>query len=138
MRIFIDTSAFLALEFKTDRHHLVARQFFTHLKSQRALFYTNNYVLAETYTRFIYDLHLKAAQKFQEYILQLATLNQLIIIEVTSEDSEQVWAGLERYSDHKLSFTDGTVVASFKKYHLDQIFTFDKHFKEINLPTNLG
>lgn len=136
MRTFVDTGAFLALEIENDQNHAAAEQTFVGLKDKRALFFTNDYVLVESYTRLIYDVHLKAAQKFHEYITTLIDKNQLILLDVTPTDRNQAWQELKRYSDHKLSFTDATIIVNFKNYHLEEIFTFDKHFKTLKLPAS--
>jgi len=137
MRIFIDTGAWMGYEIKNDQHHGEASAYFKKAKKDRALFYTNSYVLAETYTRLIYDLHLKAAEIFHEHVLSSVEKHQLVVLEIVPEDRQRAFEILKKFSDHKLSFTDATIVANFYEYHLDEVFTFDKHFKDIGLPTNL-
>lgn len=137
MKVFVDTSAWIALEVDKDISHKAAKYHTRVLKKKRALFFTNEYVLAETYTRLIYDVHLSAAYQFHHNINFAIKEEGLIVLEVDPSVRELVWRELLRYSDHKLSFTDATIVANFKLYKLDEIFTFDRHFKDINLPTNL-
>ena len=137
MKVFVDSSAWIALEVANDINHKASIRNIQKLKRERSLFFTNEYVLAETYTRLIYDINLAAAKKFHDNIRFALKEEGLIILEIDSQIREAVWGELNRYSDHKLSFTDGTMVVNFKYYKLDEIFTFDKHFKEINLPTNL-
>lgn len=138
MKIFVDTGAWLALEISKDKNHAEAKLYARELKNKRALFFTNEYILAETYTRLIYDVYLKAARQFHENIKFAVKQEGLIILEVDTTMREKSWEELERYSDHKLSFADATIVANFKTYKLDAIFTFDKHFTDITLPTNLS
>lgn len=136
MKVFVDTGALIALEVRKDFLHSQAKQYFALLKKKRAQFFTNDYVLVEAYTRLIYDLHLKAAKQFHDNTLRLLEKKQLALLEVEPHHREKVWEELESYSDHKLSFTDGTIIVHFHEYHFDEIFTFDKHFRDINLPTN--
>lgn len=49
---------------------------------------------------------------------------------------KKAWKELERFKDHKLSFTDATIIVCFKEYGLDEVFTFDEEFAKINIPTN--
>lgn len=135
MKIFIDTSAWIALEVQNDIYHPQAGQYEKEIKKRRALLFTNDYVLAETYTRLIYDFHFKAAKQFKTKI-ELGLEKTLTLLEIDLPVRERAWEEFEKYSDHKLSFTDGTIIANFKDYNLDEIFTFDKHFRECNLPTN--
>jgi len=137
MKVFVDTSAYLALEIKNDKNHLLAKRHFNFLKKKRALFFTNDCVLVETYTRLIYDIHFQAAKKFHKYVSELLSKAQLTLLEVDDKDRELAWIELERYSDHKLSFTDAAIIANFRAYKVDEIFTFDRHFKACGLPTNL-
>lgn len=137
MKIFVDTSAWIALELNNDQWHQKAVECHQKYRKTRSIFYTNNYVLSEVYTRLIYDVHLKSAYTFHEQIASLLFENQLVLLEVGHIERENTWKQLLKYSDHKLSFTDGTIVAQVKELGLDQIFTFDRHFKDINLGTNL-
>lgn len=137
MRVFIDASAWIAIYVANDIYHKAAKQRYELLKKRRDLFYTNDYALAEVYTRLIYSFHLKIAKKFHHWIKIGVDGHQLSILEVDPAVRERTWRELQKYSDHKLSFTDATIIANFKNYHLDEIFTFDKHFRDINLPTSL-
>jgi predicted nucleic acid-binding protein len=136
MKVFIDTSAWLALEIKNDINHSSAKKFAQELIKKRALLFTNNHVLSETYTRLIYDINLKTATKFQETIKKAVSKN-LRVLELLTMEFDKVFEELKRYKDKKFSFTDGSIVFHYKKYRLDSIFTFDHSFKEANLPTNL-
>ncbi|MBI4067245.1 type II toxin-antitoxin system VapC family toxin [Candidatus Gottesmanbacteria bacterium] len=136
MKVFIDSGAWLALEITADIYHEKARKQVEILKKQRALLFTNSFILSETYTRLIYDVNLNAARKFHQSILE-GTEHNLTILEVDQVVRENAWKELFRYFDHPLSFTDATIVAQFKAYNLDEIFTFDKHFRDIHLPTNI-
>lgn len=136
MKVFIDTGAWLALEIKNDINHSVAKKFAQELIKKRALLFTNNYVLSETYTRLTYDVNLKTAIKFQKTIKKAISEN-LQVLELLTVEFDGVFEELKRYRDKKFSFTDGSIIFHYKKYRLDNIFTFDHSFKEANLPTNL-
>lgn len=137
MKVFVDSSAWLALEIRNDIYHISAVKEVTEFKKQRALFFTNDYVLAEVYTRLIYDFHLLVASQFHEKIIT-GTKTNLTILEIDDRERTLMWQKLEMYKDHKLSFTDASVVVNFIDLNLDNIFSFDRHFRDINLPTNLG
>ena len=137
MKVFVDTSAWIALEVDKDINHKAANLYTQSLKKKRAQFFTNAYVLAETYTRIIYDVHLRAAKRFHEQIKLAIKEEGLIVFEADTSMREVVWEELARYADHQLSFADATIIVNFKQNKLDGIFTFDRHFRDINLPTNL-
>src|SRR3989338_3490561 len=135
MKVFVDTGAWLAIEMDKDVSHKVAKEYWRVLRKQKARLFTNDYVLAETITRLIYDVHLSAANDFWKKVRVGREVN-LQLIEIGPKERDQAWEVLEKYRDHKLSFTDATIVANFKTHGLDEVFTFDKHFKEANIPTN--
>ena len=137
MKVFIDTGAWLALEVINDINHHEAEKKYKAYKGLRSVFCTNDLVLSETYTRLIYDVDLKASEKFHEQVKNLTKNGELAMFEIDSSGRDAAWFYLKKFSDHKLSFTDATIIANFKEYRIDEIFTFDRHFKEINLPTNL-
>lgn len=77
--------------------------------------------------------YLKAAPSFHQTVLEGSEKN-LRILEIGQREREMAWEKLHKYSDHKLSFTDATIIANFEDFRLDEIFTFDGHFRDINLP----
>lgn len=136
MKVFVDTGVWIALKDKNDGDHDEAKKHLQLLKKKRAQLFSNDYILAETYTRFIYDFGLDAAIDFYQSVIEGTDYN-LTVIEVDERARQNAWRILRKYSDHKLSFADATAAVSFFDYQLDEIFTFDRHFRDINLPTNL-
>ncbi len=136
MKIFIDSGAWLALENKNDINHLQAKKYINIITKVRPLFFTNNLVLSEVFTRLIYDAGLYAVIDFNDAVNKGAMLN-LRVMEISELENSFVFEELKKYDDKKLSFTDGSIVYQFKKYRFDEIFTFDHHFKQIGLKTNL-
>lgn len=136
MKTFIDTSAWLALRVKGDQYFSQAQSHYHDLKKHRALFFTNEHVLDEFYTRLIYDFNMQVANQAHQELIQAAAQGQLRILEIDEPDREQAWQCLLKYADLRLSYTDALIVANVEKYSLDQIFTFDKHFQAVNLVTN--
>lgn len=135
MKVIIDTSAWIALQVKGDINNPKAKEQFNKYQKRRVLFYTNDYVLMETYTRLIYDVNLSAGKKFRNFVKTAIKENQLTLLEVDSKIRDITWEILDKYSDQQLSFTDATIIAHFKESNLDEIFSFDKHFKKCNLAT---
>jgi hypothetical protein len=50
MKLFVDTSAFIALEDKSDNYHLPALEFKKEIANNKYRLITSNFILAETYT----------------------------------------------------------------------------------------
>ncbi|MEW6174021.1 MAG: hypothetical protein AB1510_13345, partial [Bacillota bacterium] len=62
-KIFVDSGGFTALVYKSDLQHKKATQFYESVK-QRAVFYTTNMVISETYTWLRYHVSHTVAVKF--------------------------------------------------------------------------
>lgn len=135
MKIFLDTSAWLALQVKNDIANQAAKEYFTNLKAKRSLLYSNDYILLETYTRLIYGVNLEAAKKFRQFVQQAVQAGELVLLEVDNQTLTLAWTKLEQYSDQQLSLADATIMAHLEIYHLDSIFSFDQDFKKCNLET---
>lgn len=134
MKIFIDTSAFLALLACDQNIHLSAKKTLQELQEQHAIFFTSSFVLSETYTRIIYDLHLEIAEKFHQMIVKGEETGFMKVFWIDQLLDEEIYKIYKKFSEHKLSYTDASSYLLVKKFRLDGIFTFDKAFKKVGLP----
>ncbi len=125
--IFVDTSAFLALENRGDVYHSKALIFKdTCIKTGQALI-TSDYVLDESYT----IIRLRAAHAVAVQFGETLRKSQFIRIEyITPEIIEEAWRLFKAYADHDFSFTDCTSFALMERLHINNAFTFDTHFRE--------
>ena len=125
--IFVDTSAFLAIENRRDAHHsraLTLRDAW--LKKGQTLI-TSDYVLDESYTIIRLRAGHPVAVQFGEAIRDSQLLR---IVHVTPEIIEEAWLLFKTYADHEFSFTDCTTFALMERLSIGAAFTFDSHFKE--------
>ena len=125
--IFVDTSAFLAIENNRDQHHrnaLALRDAW--LKSGEILI-TSDYILDESYTIIRFRAGHPIAVQFGEAIRN----SRFIRMEfVTPDLIEKAWKIFKSYSDHVFSFTDCTSFALMEHLRLKKAFSFDGHFRE--------
>ena len=129
MRLFVDTSAFIALEDRSERVHPPARAFFEQLTSADRL-YTSNYVVDETITRLRYMVGHGPAVKFADAVLG----GRLFSIAYIDADLEKAAVRvLKKFKDKKLSFTDCTSIALVEQQRLDGVFAFDDDFTSLGL-----
>ena len=125
--IFVDTSAFLAIENRRDAHHSSALDFRTTSLKQREPFITSDYVLDESYTIIRWRAGHAIATQFGEAIRN----SSLVRIEYLSQELlEQAWRIFKKFADHEFSFTDCTSFALMEHLHISTVFTFDAHFRE--------
>jgi len=125
--IFVDTSAFLAIENRKDAYHrraLIYREGL--LKSGRSLI-TTDYVLDESYTIIRLRAGHAVAVQFGEDIRASRIIQ---IVYMTSELLEEAWRIFKSFADKEFSFTDCTSFALMEHLHIDTAFTFDDHFTQ--------
>jgi len=125
-KVFIDTSAFIALNDKSDQYFQKASKYLlSEINNLSLTFYTSNLVIAETYTRLLYKTHFRAAQQFLETIA-------IIDIDVLYSDNELEQSAkyfLTKYANLKISYTDAVSFAIMTKKNIPSAFSFDKHFE---------
>ncbi|MGH7885418.1 MAG: type II toxin-antitoxin system VapC family toxin [Thermodesulfobacteriota bacterium] len=133
-KVFIDTSAFIALRDSKDINHKKAKSALSYIREKNIKLVTTNFILDEVYTYFC-KFH-SVAVEMGEYIL-----NSPEIIEyhrITSEDENTAWEIAKKYSDKSFSFTDCTSFSICKKLKVEDIFAFDIHFEQFGKFKMLG
>jgi len=128
MTIFVDTSAWLALNDKNDRYHNRAVAKSLEIKIQRIELITSEYIIDESITLIRYRVSHKAAVVFGDSIFNS---NIVRIMDVTNEGRNRAWEKFKQYDDKEFSFTDCTSFVLMKKMKLQKAFTFDEHFKRM-------
>ncbi len=136
MRVFIDTSAFIALIVKTERRHKEIFEQYKQYSAENTFFYTNYFVINELYTRLAYDLsspQLKKLVQETQNLLRKQFIQLLTIDPILFRKAETY---LIKFCEHKISFTDVIIYTTVKELKLDEVFTIDSDFKKIGLKTN--
>lgn len=134
MKIFIDTSAFVALFVENETDHEKAAKKYLHYRQQRALFITSDYILDELFTRlFYYNLDIKRhIEKLQDSISR----KEIVVLQIDESLFDKSLGIFLKYSDHKISFTDATTFVLYKDFALDEVFTLDDDFKKMRVNTS--
>ncbi len=131
MKIFIDTSAWDAIEDSNDRNHELALIFKDDLQDN-CLLITTDYVLDETYTLLLLNIGYERTVAFQQHIIKLVKAGILRVIHVSSTIYEEAWDVFQRFNvDKKWSFTDCVSYAVMKQLDIDTVFAFDCHFEQM-------
>jgi len=125
--IFIDTSAFLALENRKDQYHKPALMFRDSLLESKESLITSDYVLDESYT----IIRLRAGHKIAVRFGEMIQATGLIEIKyLTKEILREAWHIFKSFSDKEFSFTDCTSFALMESLQIKAAFTFDDHFNQ--------
>lgn len=130
MRLFVDTSAFVALEDEDDKKHKVALKYREKIRREETPFralYTSNYILDEVLTLLRLKLSHQAAVTFGENIKRSKILR---ILRVTPTIENNAWKIFKKCGDKDFSFTDCTSFAIMEQEIISTAFTFDEHFQQ--------
>jgi predicted nucleic acid-binding protein len=130
MRIFVDTSAWFALNSRKDQHHKQAGNFVASLKSNPVLLITTDYVVDETLTL----LRFKVSHREAVAFLRLFSRSPQIVREqVTPEHLKRAEAIFSRCHDKFWSFTDCVSFAFMEEKGLKDVFAFDENFSQFGM-----
>lgn len=133
-RIYVDTSAFYALEDCSDDNHGKAIKIRDEIRTKKIKLLTSNFVLDETLTLLRIKLGHDIAVNFGKNIQGSKIIE---IVHVTEEIEKQSWRAFVKYRDKDFSFTDCTSFEIMKKYGIKRAFTFDDHFRQGGFGINL-
>lgn len=125
MKVFVDTSAFAALENRRDGNHRVAVAEFRKLVRQRDRLFTSDYVLDETITLLKSRAGPRIALSWGQRMLASALFDVLIVDRPLIEEALHVFADA---LDQAFSFTDCTSFAMMRSGSMDAAFAFDEDF----------
>ncbi len=125
MRIFVDTSAFLAVIDGDDRFHPVASRFWAQQLSGSATFLTSNYVVLEATALLQNRLGIAAVSLFHEEILPV--IRQEWIDQVLHQRAVAALLAARR---RDVSLVDYSSFELMRQLGIRAAFTFDRHFVE--------
>jgi len=124
-RVFVDTSAVLALLNPSDESHEPARRVFEKLQTRDAALLTTSFVLVEVYALLGRRMGLAAVEAFRK---DFAPLLEVVWIGADTHE-----AGLDLLLErrvHGLSLVDAVSFLVMRQRRLDEVFAFDRHFRD--------
>lgn len=136
MKVFIDTSAFIAYFIKQEAHNGEVTKKYGIYRKQKTVFLTSNYIIDELLTWFNVKYHRSVLEKVISSLSRLENegeINVLYIDKVIAKKSLDV---LIKFSDQKISFTDATSYVLYRDFSLDEMFTLDDDFRKMRLNTS--
>jgi len=129
-KVFVDTSAFVALRNRAEREHEAARAALESLVADRALLFTSNYVVAETYTALLVRVGRAEAIEWGRRF-RAGQAIELVRVDESLEDD--AWSILESHDDKPWSYVDATSFALMQRDRIEAAFAFDRHFAQRGL-----
>ncbi|OGM23727.1 hypothetical protein A3D00_00805 [Candidatus Woesebacteria bacterium RIFCSPHIGHO2_02_FULL_38_9] len=132
-KIFIDTSAWVELWFINEIHTKEIQELIKSETKLGSIFLTSDYVLDETFTRLITAKSFQNAKRFYNKIIETQNTGNLTILWTDKRLFSEAWEWFEKFSEHKLSFTDATIYTFVKNLKIDEVLTLDQGFKKVGL-----
>ena len=129
-KVFVDTSAFVALRNRGEREHAAARAALTALVRERTQLLTSNYVFAETYTALLVRTGREEAVEWGRRFRGSAAIE---LVRVDEQLEEDAWSILEAHPDKAWSYVDATSFALMEQEAVGEAFAFDRHYAQRGL-----
>lgn len=130
MRLFLDTTAFVAMEDQDDANHRKAVDFRQEIARSQTPFrklYTSNYIIDETLTLLRTHCGHPVAVGFHK-TLEVSKL--VTVFWITEPLERYAWKIFEKQIDKDYSFTDCTSFALMEDEAIRSAFAFDHHFTQ--------
>lgn len=136
MKVFLDTSAFIAYFVKQDTHHEKVINKYNFYRKNKALFLTSNYIVDELLTWFSSHQTKHFTEVLIEALEGVATEGEIKTLYVDELIANKAVPIFLKFADHKISFTDATTYVLYKDFAIDEIFTLDADFRRIRAKTS--
>jgi len=130
LAVLIDTGIFVAARNKSDINHERAVDLLRRsLKGEYGTMYTSDYIFDEAVTvALVRTRRPEIAIDIGNFIISSRKLRVLYVDRTVFMSA---WKIFNEYASRGLSFTDATSIAFMRKYEIDYIMSFDRHFDGI-------
>ncbi|NEP77644.1 MAG: type II toxin-antitoxin system VapC family toxin [Okeania sp. SIO3B3] len=127
-KVFVDTSAWIALINSSDNLTAKAKQILVRLNQQQVILVTTDFVLLEVADA-LCKTHLR--QQTYAYINGIKQVPDIIkIIPLEQSLLEEGWAIYHQYSDKDWGLTDCISFVVMRQEGITEAFTSDRHFEQ--------
>lgn len=128
-RVFVDSSAFLALLDRRDEHHTEAIQILQGLAEHGARQFTPNATVMVAHALNLSSGGIWAGQAF----LRSTEASDTTDVRVRASDEHRAREIIYRYNDKDYSLVDAVSFAIMERLHITRAFTFDRHLAQYGL-----
>ena len=125
MNIYIDTAAFLAVLNANDQFHQTARQTWEEILSSDSPLVSSNYIFLETTALLQHRFGVEAVRLFERDISPVVE-----IVWVNQDIHKLAMSALLAANRRDLSLVDCTSFEIMRQIGLENVFTFDPHYRE--------
>jgi predicted nucleic acid-binding protein len=119
---FVDTSFWIALQARRDRHHATARAL---AETGLGPLVTTNHVVGEAWT---FTRRMRGHAGAVEAMRVIREVPSLTVLHVEPELEDDAWRWLHRRSEREYSFVDATSFAVMRRHRIREAYAFDGDF----------
>ncbi len=130
--IFVDTSVFVAFFLNNEKHHEKVDLLFR--KFMDSGFITNHDIVNETLNWFSKKTNPNLTLKIAKNLLSMETIG---ILETSMEERLTALNFIDKFKDHKLSYTDAISFATINKLGIKKVFSIDSDFNLLKNVENI-
>ena len=137
MKVFIDTSAFVALFVEKEEFHRQVSQKYKGYRQERVTLLTSDYVLDELLTRLLFYREINLIELIRRLKDSIAQ-HEIAVLQIDQTLFDKSVDVFLKFSEHKISFTDATTYCLYRDFAIDEVFTLDSDFKKMRLKTSFN
>lgn len=125
-RVFVDTSALVALFDRKDANHQQAKAVLERIKTDRTRMLISDYIFDESITTVLSAAGHQIAVKVGDFILNSRIIE---LVWLDAPVTLKAWDYFKKHSDKMFSFTDCTSFLLMKELRVEKYFSFDSDFR---------
>jgi len=131
--IILDTNFLFALKSRKDQYHQRAYELLTEIQKENTKYFTNYFILNETFTLAINRSRGNLSFLEQYINLFFGKDNFFQVIQNTPQEFVNIIEICKKYVTPKrlLSFVDASLIYLYQKINADNLISFDSHFDNI-------
>jgi len=134
MRLFIDTWGWVVIHNRRETRHGEISAYYQHVREQRGMIYTSDYVLDETFTLLFRRLPFSQARESLEMLGRAIREGYLLLERITAGRFEQAKVLRLRFQDKPwISFTDLSSMVVMDELNIRYVLTGDAHFGQVGM-----
>jgi len=118
--VFIDSGAFVAALFRSDRHHAAVRLLFLALPRKS---FTSVLVVSETYSWFLHKLDEESARDFLAFV---DALRGLVVLDAPASSRRHARRVLAEFRGSKLTYVDAVSLALIDQHRVSEVWGTDR------------
>ncbi len=124
-KVFVDTSAWIALFIQKDQYHEEAKERFSLIQNRGDVLFTSDYIIDETITTILRHSSHAVSVRVGDALMQSELIK---IIPVFEQYFPDTWIAYKKFKDKEFSFTDVSSFVVMNKLKIGNVFTFDSDF----------